>query len=301
MTMKRGLDWRDLQYFHAVARAGSLSVAGRTLGVDHATVGRHIQSLEQAMGVSLFERHLRGYALTRHGERLLASVEAMNREAGRLAENAPAGGLSGTVRISALEGIGNFFLASRIGTLIESNPNLTVEMVTIQQIVTLSRHQADILITLHVPPGERFSATPLTDYRLFVYGSPEYLARNPPIRTTTDLAQHVFAGYVDELLFTRGLDYLEELGVPLKSVRIQNSSLHAQMEAACSGICLAVLPAFIAAERPALVRILPDEAALTRTYWLITRSGEQEAPRIRRICELLRAEVEAARAVFLGE
>ncbi|MFT8674612.1 MAG: LysR family transcriptional regulator [Acetobacter sp.] len=295
---RRGLDWRDLQYFLAVARGGSLSVAARALSVDHATVGRHIQSLEDATGTTLFERHLRGYALTRQGERLLARVEAMEHEA-REVEAGGEGGLSGTVRISALEGFANFFLAPRIGALLATNPALTVEMVTIQQIVSLSRRQADIAVTLTLPSGNRFVAEKLTDYRLFIYASADYLARHKPVRSPADLSHHMFAGYVDELLFTRGLDYLEGLGIAPRLVRIQNSSIQAQMEAVAAGLCLAVLPAFVAASRPGLVRVLPLSMNLTRTYWLITRADESRTSRIRHLSGVLRQEVEQAQAMFL--
>lgn len=98
MHGRRGLDWRDLQYFLAVSRGGALSVAARELGVEHTTVARRIQSLEQTMDATLFERHPRGYRLTRQGEQLLAGVEAMEREAQEVAFSA-GGGLSGTVRI----------------------------------------------------------------------------------------------------------------------------------------------------------------------------------------------------------
>lgn len=298
--MKRGLDWRDLQYFLAVARGGSLSVAGRQLGVDHATVGRHIQSLEQAMDASLFERHLRGYAMTRQGERLLAAVEGMDKEAGRITETSE-GGLSGTIRISALEGFANFFLAPRIGLLLANNPGLTVEMETIQQIVSLARRHADIAITLTPPSSNRFAGEELGEYNLFIYASPDYLARHAPIRTREGLAEHMFAGYVDELLFTRELDYQGAMGIPARAVRIQNSSILAQMEATCSGLCLAVLPAFVAATRPHLVRILPETMTLRRIYWLVTRADERGTRRIHHLCALLRREVEKERALFLGE
>src|SRR5580698_2341176 len=114
--MPSRFDWDDLQFFLAVARAGTVSLAGRRLGVDHATVGRRIVALEEALGVKLFERTPRGYGLTRHGERLMANAEAIETEAVR-AEQALAGSsqrLTGSLRISTLEGFGNFFLASRI-------------------------------------------------------------------------------------------------------------------------------------------------------------------------------------------
>ncbi|GCD49708.1 LysR family transcriptional regulator [Acetobacter pasteurianus] len=289
--MKRTLDWRNLQFFVAVARSGSLSEAGRLLGVDHATVGRHIVALERSVGKTLFERHPRGYALTRYGEDLFVTAEAMDREATQVEASSPAHGLTGTVRISALEGVANFFLASRIGPLLADNPALTVEILTIQQIIALSRRQADIAITVTPAVDDRFLCEKLTSYYLCVYATHEYLAREPAIKKREDFSSHLFSGYVDEMIFMRELDYLEDLGVSRKMVRIQNSSVQAQMEAACSGLCMAVLPTFVAATRPELVPVLPEETRLERHYWLITRAEEQKTPRIDRVCDFIREEV----------
>ena len=48
------LDWDNLRYFLAVARAGKLTAAARRLGQDHTTVGRRIVSLESAFRSKLF-------------------------------------------------------------------------------------------------------------------------------------------------------------------------------------------------------------------------------------------------------
>ncbi len=300
--MRRGLDWSNLQFFLEVARTGTLSRAARRLGADHATVGRRIQALEDSLGRKLFERHPRGYALTRQGEKLLAVVEQMEQatsETGEIAANP--GGLTGTVRISTLEGFGNFFLAPRIGGLLKAEPGLTVEWLMIQQIVALSRRDADVIVTLQQPPGGSFVAEKLTDYRLFLYGTRDYLDGMPMIRSSRDLAGHVFAGYIEDLIFIRGLDYLGEIGEGQVSARMQNSSLAGQMAAACSGACLCVLPAFVAATRPDLVRILPENISLTRSYWMMTRADEAESPRLRRIRQFLRDEVDRVEpSVFMG-
>ncbi|MFT9399933.1 LysR family transcriptional regulator [Acetobacter sp.] len=298
--MKRSLDWRNLQFFLAVARSGSLSEAGRLLGVDHATVGRHIVSLESSVGKTLFERHLRGYALTRYGQDLLTTAEAMDREATLVAQaTSPTCGLTGIVRINALEGFANFFLASRIGPLLADNPALTVEILTIQQIVALSRRQADIAITVTPSDDDRFVCEKLTPYYLFVYATRTYLEREKTITKPDDFSSHMFAGYVDEMIFMRELDYLGDLGVSRKMVRIQNSSVQAQMEAACSGLCMAVLPTFVAASRPELVPVLPLQIRLERHYWLITRADEQKTPRIDRVCDFIRKEVEGSQNLLV--
>ncbi|MDN7355709.1 LysR family transcriptional regulator [Acetobacter senegalensis] len=297
--MKRSLDWRNLQFFLAVARSGSLSEAGRLLGVDHATVGRHIVSLETSVGKTLFERHLRGYALTRYGQDLLTTAEAMDREATQVAQATnPAHGLTGIVRINALEGFANFFLASRIGPLMTDNPALTIEILTIQQIVALSRRHADIAITVMPSVDDRFVCEKLTPYYLRVYATCTYLDREKTIRRPDDFSSHLFAGYVDEMIFMRELDYLGHLGVSRKMVRIQNSSVQAQMEAACSGLCMAVLPTFVAATRPELIAVLPHQVRLERHYWLITRAEEQKTARIEQVCSFIRNEVQKSETLF---
>ncbi len=52
MPCGQRFDWDDLQFFLAVARAGTISLAGRRLGTDHATVGRRVSALETALASS---------------------------------------------------------------------------------------------------------------------------------------------------------------------------------------------------------------------------------------------------------
>lgn len=299
--MKRGLDWRNLQFFLAVARSGSLSEAGRLMGVDHVTVARHITSLEESVGKILFERHQRGYALTRYGEDLLAVAEEIDQKALQIPQaNSPASGLAGIVRISSLEGFSNFFLARRIASLLSSHPTLTVELLTIQQIIALSRRQADIAVTVTPSSDNRFICEKLTAYTLGIYATRDYLSREKPIRKPSDISDHLFAGYVDEMIFMRELDYLEELGVSRRMVRIQNSSVQAQMAAVRSGVCLSALPSFVATGCPDLVRVLPDELKIQRHYWLNLRADEQSVPRIKYLCDFIRQEVEKEKECFLS-
>jgi hypothetical protein len=96
-------DWDDLRIFLAVARAESLSGAGRLLRIDPATVGRRIARMEEALGARLFAKSPQGYALTDDGARMLdhavraeqavtAALEEVGSEPGRL---------TGQIRIGA--------------------------------------------------------------------------------------------------------------------------------------------------------------------------------------------------------
>lgn len=60
--MTRGhLTWNDFKIVMAIANAGSLSGAARSLGVNHATVFRRLGDIERRLGVALFERSRKGY------------------------------------------------------------------------------------------------------------------------------------------------------------------------------------------------------------------------------------------------
>ena len=105
-------DWDDLRVFLAVARAESLSRAGRVLKIDPATVGRRIARLEEALGARLFTKGPQGYALTEEGTRLLDhAVRTEQAVAGALEEvRGGAGQLSGQIRIGAPDGCATYVL-----------------------------------------------------------------------------------------------------------------------------------------------------------------------------------------------
>lgn len=295
-------DWDDLRFFLAVARAGRLTVAARRLGADHATVSRRITALETALKAKLFERRPQGYGLTEHGERLLAKAEAMETEA--LAAASEIGGadlaLSGAVRIGAPDGFGSVFLGPRMARLAESYPDLEIQLIATPRLLSLSKREADIAISLAPPKEGKIVARKLTDYRLRLYASRDYLARHAPPQQPEDLFDHVIVGYIDDLIFTPELDYLDEVAKGLRA-QVQSSNILAQMNAAVAGAGICVLPDFLAAREPSLVCVLPDQVALTRSFWLIVHADLKDVARVRAIVEFLVRETKANRAAFLGE
>ncbi|MDP2696983.1 LysR family transcriptional regulator [Thalassospira sp.] len=297
----RNFSWDDLQYFLAVARSGQLSNAARMLRTSHATVSRHIDRLELALSSKLFERNPRGYVLTAVGEKLLSTVEDMEREANKLhnAVSDGAAALSGAVRLSMLEGFGNFFLADRLPFFAQTHPNLSIDVVTIQQIMSLSRREADISVLLHMPKAGRYRCEKITDYRLFVYAAQSYLARHAPITMRAEMLAHPFIGYIEDMIFTPGLDYLGEISSGLRA-SYQSSSIYAQMKATQTGYGLCVLPYYMACRHADLIPILPMDIHLTREYWLVTHQDLVNAPRIRLVSDFLRTETIKARDLFLG-
>src|SRR3546814_6422069 len=98
-------DWKYIRVFIAVADTVSTLAAGRTLRVSQTSVARRVAALEEALGLTLFDRRQAGYAPTPAGEALLGQAHQVGTAATALEEAAAAMGrdASGTVRMTALE------------------------------------------------------------------------------------------------------------------------------------------------------------------------------------------------------
>jgi DNA-binding transcriptional LysR family regulator len=281
-------------------RAGRLTTAARRLHVDHATCSRRIAALEKALAAKLFERRPQGYFVTSHGARLVEMAEAIETQA--LAAQSEIGGkdltLAGTVRIGAPEGFGTYFLAPRVGGLLAKYPDLQLELVATPRVLSLSKREADIAISLNRPSEGKIVAKKLVDYDLALYASQEYLQSAPPVKTAEDLFDHSIIGYVDDLVFAQELNYLGEIAAGLRA-KLQSSNIVAQMTATVAGHGICVLPRFMTADQPRLVRVLPKSVSLRRSFWLTVHADMRELARIRMIVAFLSAEIRNARKLFM--
>jgi DNA-binding transcriptional LysR family regulator len=294
------MDWDNLRFFLELARSGTLVGAARRLAVDHTTVARRIQALEKQVGTALFSREADGHRLTEAGRRLQPQVEAMENAFLTVESATPASdeGLSGLVRIGATEGFGTIVLAPQLALFAQQHPKLVIDLLAMPRLVHLSRREADIVISLERPARGPVVVAKLTDYVLRLYASKPYLAKHGAIRTREDLRGHTFISYVDDLLFSKELQYLDELYRP-DSFALRSTSILAQHQATVAGAGIAVLPAFIAERDQSLRRVLPDEANFTRTFWMSVPAETRHLARMKATWDFLRQTVEAQRPLLL--
>jgi len=299
-TRKQPENWDDLRHFLAVARAGTLSAAAERLGTDHTTVARRVQRLEAQLAETVFYRSSSGYSLTPAGEKLQPIAEAM--EAGFIAAAATQSAnpvVSGTVRIGAPDGFGTWFLAQRIHKLTALHPELEVELMVTARVFSLNRREADMVISLSAPEHLRVVSRRITDYRLMVYASRDYLGRQPKITQPSDFTKHDFIGYIEEMLFHTELNYLNAIGTGIRA-RLRSTNLIAQVNATLAGAGLCVLPSFIARSYPELVPVLPEKVALRRSYFMHVHEDNSKAANVRAAATFIATEVSEAQAVFEG-
>lgn len=286
-------DWDDLKVFLAVARGESLSAAAKLLKRDPATVGRRVSRLEEALGAALFVRTPAGYGLTEAGGRLLTHAEAVEQAVAQGAEalrGAP-GQLTGQVRIGAPDGAAVYLLPRVCADIRAQHPGLELQIVALPGVVNLSRREADFAVTVTPPTAGRLTVQKITDYRLHLAAHRDYLARAPAIRALADLKDHPVVGYIPDMIFDKGLDYLSEL--PVSGVGLASNAVSVQLsflrEASGVGIAHDFALPFV----PELRKVLPEDFALTRSYHLVRHAGDRRIERLARVGDMLLAGVRA--------
>ncbi|TFH85952.1 LysR family transcriptional regulator [Billgrantia azerbaijanica] len=301
------LDWQDIHIFLEVARSQRLTDAARRLGLDHSTLSRRTRRFEQQLNTQLFERSTHGYHLTEAGQQLLAHAEEMARHAFEASEGLADKNhqISGQIRLGVTEGFGTWVITPLMAGFGDRHPGLTLDLLALPRVVNLSRHEADLAITVDRPSSGGLVTSRLCDYRLRLYGSRDYLARHGTPRRLAELGQHRLIGYVDDLIFSDQLQYLEPLLAPevvgkTPHFSIRSTSITTQYHAALAGAGLAILPCFMAETDDALTAVLKEEVEVVLQFWITSRQEQRRLARVRLLWDFLREAIEANQGLLMG-
>ncbi len=283
--------WDDLKVFLAVARGESLSKAGQSLRMDPATIGRRISRLEADLGAVLFQKSPQGYAMTEAAGRLLPNAEAMELAMLGLQDAAAGGqeGLHGQIRLGAPDGCANYLLPQVCRDICNDNPGLDVQIVALPRVFNLSKREADMAITVSAPEAGRLTTQKLSDYKLHLAASENYLSQAPALESLSDLSQHKIIGYISDLIFDNELDYNADIGNP--GVDYASNSASVQVNLARAGAGVTITHDFALPAAPELKAVLTDQLSLTRSFYLVRHSDDRKIARLNRFAEELRARV----------
>lgn len=290
------VDWNHLRYFLVLARAKTLTNAARIMNVEHSTVARRIQALENTLGKILFKRVSSGYELTLEGKNLLTRVELM--EQAYIQIEMPNASIQSHVRIGTPEGFGTAVLTEILAEFSILHPMLSIDLIPVPKMLKLSHREADIVISIDRPKSGPYIITRLSDYSLKMYASQHYLAQHPAIQGLEDLTQHRFVNYIDDLIYSSELYCLEHLPLNLNA-SFRSTSILAQQIAVSAGAGLAILPKFLAYNKPELKEVLAEHVTFKHTFWMLTFADLQHEPRIRLVWDFLRQKTEERQGMLL--
>src|SRR5450830_855376 len=147
----------DLGFFSVLASAGSLSAAGRELGVTTPAVSKHLAQIETRLGVLLINRTTRRMSLTPEGElylaharRILGQIDDMAELLG-VSQTTP----SGLLRVNATLGFGRTHIAPIISRFARANPKVEVQLQLSVNPPPLTDDSYDVCIRFGAPPAAR--------------------------------------------------------------------------------------------------------------------------------------------------
>lgn len=295
MAPMNAINWDDMRIFLAVARAGNLSAAARTLKVTQPTVGRRLKALEEGLGTRLFERLPDGLVPSPAGAELLPLAEAMEATALAVDRRRPAlaESAAGTVRISVWETFAQL-LAGHLADLRARLPDIEIEVAVNHIYANLSRREADLLIQECLPENPSLIVRRLGAYTFAVYGARDYVAAQPAALGESRYRACNWVGYDEEHAYFHNQSWLlDRLEGERPAVRVNNGIVLYQ--AVREGAGLGVLPCFAGDADASLVRLSPPLEALVRDLHLVVHRDLRRSPAVRAVIDAL-AEIFKAEA-----
>lgn len=294
------LDWHDLKVFLAVARAGSTLGAARALAVNQTTVGRRIQALEHALGLTLFARRSTGYALTEHGRALLLAAERVETAVGEA--QADADRLrrlaTGVVRVTAPEVVFHHLIAPIVVAYRAERPEVTIEQLSSESHLDLSAGEADIAFraTEHAI-SETLIARRLPDFGWTVYCSRAYATMNGLPETPEALRTHAAVLYDRSLAGTARSRWMAAQ-VDERRVVARCNTVSNMRGIVRAGMGVGLLPCIDAEQDPGLVRCFPPRPELAGPWYLLMTPELARMPAVRGFADFAVARLAACRPLI---
>ncbi|MET0387157.1 MAG: LysR family transcriptional regulator [Polyangiales bacterium] len=272
-------DVTDMLLFAAVAQAGSLTRAGRALGLPKSTISRRIAALEERVGSRLLHKTTRKLVLTEAGEgfldhcqRLSDAADDARRFAGDLSDRP-----QGTLRVTLPPDINEPRLHRAIAEFSARYPEIVLELDESQRFVDLATERYDLALRAgQLEDSASLVARRLTELCFGLFASPAYLADRPLPERPADLAQHTFAILQGRTRYDR-LELqreAERVTVELPS-RITTTTSGMQLRLALAGAAMIAYPVSQVTSELAsgrLVRLLPAWQAAPNRLWIVTPS-----------------------------
>jgi DNA-binding transcriptional LysR family regulator len=181
-----------LKGFEAAARHLSFTKAASELFVTQSAVSRQIQSLEEQLGVVLFQRRPKDLVLTEAGETLYRTASEVLRQVREAMERLDAAGRTEALTVTCTVAFASLWLIPRLTAFREERPGADVRIAADNNLLDLERQRMDVAIRFCTPKLAPDHATRLFGEEIFPVCAPALLRdRSKPLKRPEDLRHHV--------------------------------------------------------------------------------------------------------------
>lgn len=284
--------WDEVRTAWHVAQAGTVSGAAEALGVHHATVIRHIDALEQRLGVKLFQRHARGYTPTEAGKALAQVGRVTDEQFAQLgARLSGAGnGISGDLTITTLPEIVPLVIPG-LTRLSQRYPELSISVLTERRVMRLEYGEAHVALRAGPRPTEPDNVVQeLKRCDIALYATRAYLDRHGTPASDEDLASHRFVGPHMDDARAPFLKWMVERGLA-GNVVLRSNEITARDAALRAGWGMA----FVAtdADTSGLVQVMPPRPEWSFSLWLVTHVDLHRTPKVQAALKAIKETVQS--------
>lgn len=270
-------NWDDYRFVRAVADTKSLVGAADLLGVNHSTVFRRINAVEEALGARLFERGRNGYALTAAGEEMVALASRMSEEitgferriAGRDVKP------SGELRVTTNDTFMVQLMTPVFASFLQACPDIRLDLIVSNVSLNLTKRDADVAIRATTSPPETLVGRRVCTIGWAVYG-PEWLAG----RDFASLQSERWVGMGESLSQIGPARWVDQK-IPSERIVMRVNSIMGLSAALTAGTGISILPCFVGDTTPGLVRLSELLSDIGASVWLLTHPDLKQSARVR--------------------
>lgn len=183
----------DLEIFTRVAASGSMSSAGRELGLQPAIISKRIKRLEERLGTRLFQRTTRQISLTEAGEgfhkRVVAALAGL--EEAEAFVSGRSGEVRGRLKISAPTSFGRMHVAPHLKAFFDLYPEIRVQLILTDEFQDIVAEGFDLAIRIAELDDSSLVARKLAPVKRVLCATPDYVARHGMPAEIADLDRHI--------------------------------------------------------------------------------------------------------------
>ncbi len=188
--------WNWLPAFRAVAETEHLPSAAKRLHVTPPAVSRSIKLLEEALEAELFNRTGGRLVLNRAGQEFLSTLQSAMGDLDRAVERVCEDPLSGSIRVSCLGVLTDYFVLPAILGLLDDYPRLIPHLLTQRPLLSnesLRRGEVDAAFYYEPLTDEALEILSIGEITASVYCGRGHPLFDRPDLTLDDLSTHPFS------------------------------------------------------------------------------------------------------------
>lgn len=287
----------DIRIFVKVVQLSGFSRAARLLKLPTSTVSRTVARLESDSGTKLLLRTTRSLKPTAAGltfyESCLEHVQAL--EDAKQSLSGQDSMVTGLLRLTAPEDIGEHIISAVIGDLMRLHPGLSFEFNYTNNLVDLISEGFDLAVRLGTLRASSLVARRAGHVTLIVVAAPSYLEGKSAIKKPSDIRAHQCISFSSGAL-QRGWDL--RAGAKKESIAIEAAVTGNQMTGlvsiALQSAGLAFVPSYLCQAHlnsGKLVRVLPDWSGTPVPVSIVSTQGTGKSLRHRIVADQLAAEI----------